>query len=192
MRDERDDAVERVLHGLRLQAPLEGMEQRVLVRLRARSAGLSSRRGFFARPRWVWTAACAAGMVAAGIWWVPQARRIAGPERAQVSALPMAAPDSAARAAWPVLLPDASPRGMTVGRLRGQLPRRAASRREIARMVSYSSPPAPLTMQEKLLLQVAEHPTPGEIAMLDPVMREKQEAAEDAQFEKFVAQADPR
>jgi hypothetical protein len=184
MRDERDDAVERVLHGLRVQAPPQGMEQRVLVRLRERSAGQAWRRGLFARPRWVWMAACAAGMIAAGIWLSPHERRIPEPEHAQLRAQPMAARRTAER--------DMVPRVALVRRLQRHPPRRAAGRWEMARTVSYPAPPAPLTMQEKLLLQVAEHPTPDEIAMLDPVVREKQEAAEDAQFAKFVAQADPQ
>jgi hypothetical protein len=47
-----------------------------------------------------------------------------------------------------------------------------------------------LTEQEKLLLQIAQHPTPAEIALLDPVVQAKQEALEDAQFAKYVAQSD--
>jgi hypothetical protein len=123
-------------------------------------------------------------MVAAGMWLMPHEQRIPEAKHAQVSAQPMAAPHTAER--------DRVPRVALVRRLQRHPPRRAAGRREMARTVSYPAPPAPLTMQEKLLVQVAEHPTPGEIAMLDPVVREKQETAEDAQFAKFVAQADPQ
>jgi hypothetical protein len=58
------------------------------------------------------------------------------------------------------------------------------------REVSYPAPPRPLTEQEKLLLQIAQHPTPAEIALLDPVVQAKLDALEDAEFAKYVAQSD--
>ena len=46
-----------------------------------------------------------------------------------------------------------------------------------------------MTEEEKLLLQVVHKGDAQEMAMLNPAVREKQEAEEEAEFHKFVEQS---
>ena len=56
--------------------------------------------------------------------------------------------------------------------------------------VDHPAPDAPLTQEEKLLLQIAHSGNPHELAMLNPVLRAKQEAEDEAEFHKFIEQSD--
>jgi hypothetical protein len=106
-----------------------------------------------------------------------------------IAAISEAAPLPAVEGAPPreALAVTATAKRLTVThRLRAA---RASSSGITVRGVSYPAPPRPLTAQEKLLLQIAQHPTPAEIALLDPVERAKQAALEDAEFAKYVAQS---
>jgi len=57
------------------------------------------------------------------------------------------------------------------------------------RAPSHPAPEAPLTSEEKLLLRVVHTGDPQLMAMLDPEERAKQEAASEAEFQKFVEQS---
>ena len=54
-----------------------------------------------------------------------------------------------------------------------------------AGLASFPAPPLPLTEQERLLLKVIHRGDPEEIAMLDPVVRAGEHAADVAEFQEF-------
>jgi len=56
------------------------------------------------------------------------------------------------------------------------------------RAASRPAPEAPLTLEEKLLLRIAHKHDPQQFAMLNPEMRAKQEADDQAEFQQFVEQ----
>jgi hypothetical protein len=57
------------------------------------------------------------------------------------------------------------------------------------RAPSLPAPPMPLTEQERLLLRMAHKNDPVELAILDPKLRELQDAQEKAEFQRFFARA---
>jgi hypothetical protein len=54
---------------------------------------------------------------------------------------------------------------------------------------SHPAPEEPLTEQEKLLLLIVHKSDPEEMAMLNPEIRERQEAEGEAEFKEFVEQS---
>ena len=57
------------------------------------------------------------------------------------------------------------------------------------RAASQPAPPLPLTAQERLLLRIAHRGDPVEMAMLDPVLRDVDDAKERAEYLKFFEQS---
>jgi len=57
------------------------------------------------------------------------------------------------------------------------------------RAVSHPAPEEPLTGEEKLLLRIVQKGDSQQMAMLNPQVREKQEAESEAEFKKFVEQS---
>lgn len=57
------------------------------------------------------------------------------------------------------------------------------------RAASHPAPEEPLTHQEKLLLSIVRKGDPQEMAMLNPVIRQQQEAQSEAEFNQFVKQS---
>jgi hypothetical protein len=57
------------------------------------------------------------------------------------------------------------------------------------RAPSHPAPEAPLTNEEKLLLRAVHTGDPQVIAMLNPEERARQEAASEAEFQRFVKQS---
>ena len=57
------------------------------------------------------------------------------------------------------------------------------------RAASHPAPEEPLTREEKLLLRVVQKGDSQQMAMLNPQVREKQEAESEAEFKKFVEQS---
>jgi hypothetical protein len=55
------------------------------------------------------------------------------------------------------------------------------------RAASFPAPPMPLTEQEKLLLRIAHRGDPVEVAMLDPNQRSLEEMKEKAEYQSFFA-----
>ena len=53
------------------------------------------------------------------------------------------------------------------------------------------APPMPLTEQERLLLRIARRRDAQEFAALDQANRQREEDAEQAQFESFFAEPEP-
>ena len=57
------------------------------------------------------------------------------------------------------------------------------------RAASHPAPEEPLTGEEKLLLRIVQKGDSQQMAMLNPQVREKQEAESEAEFKKFVEQS---
>ena len=55
--------------------------------------------------------------------------------------------------------------------------------------INHPAPEAPLTEQEKLLLQIAQAGNPHEITMLNSAIRSQQDAEEEAEFKQYVDQS---
>jgi hypothetical protein len=70
----------------------------------------------------------------------------------------------------------------------GDQPVSAIDRRALEEMraASHPAPEEPLTQQERLLLRIAHKGDPVEMAMLNPVVRERQAAEGAAEFHKWV------
>jgi hypothetical protein len=168
----------------------QGMEERVLAAVRMREAAAAASRPGSA---WVWggVAAAAAVVVAAALWHgtsgAGDAPRRGGGAHA-VGRAPMVG-GAGARA-----LGEGSGRRDVVAVVpivRGA--RRAAVQRaarvpdaRVEEPRSYPAPPAPLTQQELALVAIARSGRLEDFAMLNEVERTKQNAAEEAEFQRFV------
>jgi hypothetical protein len=208
-----EEAIAKVLAGLRDAEAPEGMERRILKALEDQAS---------ARPRSVWrrlrtlwlvapvrpvaTMSLACGIAFAGLFAValaiPALRRLGhSPTQslsqskrnlAPVGSLPLAipeTPETIAKAQLPS--PRSGMRSVT---------RTNASRAKVLRdsdsvarnemhEASYPPPPMPLTEQEKLLLRIAHRGDPVELAMLDPAVRAARDAEEKAGVTKFFEPA---
>ena len=201
-----EEAIERVLAGLRdVEAPA-GMERRILDRLEERAARRAEMgwRWFGRVWRGVPVGFVVGGIALAGVavvmLMVPAARRFGHePVQSRIGVAPV----NSVRGVFPTLaaknVPDSS-RGSRV-RLKTEDARvfgpidatdsAADSEDDIAlsetRAASFPAPPMPLTEQERLLLRMAQKNDSVELAMLDPRLRELEEAQEKAEFQRFFA-----
>ena len=188
-----DDAVDRVLAGLRETELPEGLEQRILGEVQARSAAKVHTRVAL---KWLWAPATV--MVVAAVF-VPLLRR------PQSSGIPVAgtrAPTSKANT-----VTQKSPERLPVPQVQARVAARKPKRPEVAmatasrsnrlsesdlraleEMHAPSRPavPEPLTAQERRLLDIAVHGTAEQRAALNPVVQEEQyEEAKAAAMEFF-------
>jgi hypothetical protein len=208
-----EEAIEKVLAGLRNPDAPVGMERRILQALQDRTA-VRSRSGWRRfRPTWLVAPAHPAavrsvawGIALAGVFAValavPAIRRLGhllvpanAPAKmisAPVASLPPAAPEIAAKSAQ---LP--SPPGVRL--MKTAIPKQRVNAQRARVVVSESdsvavdemhaashpAPPMPLTDQEKLLLRIAHKGDPVEFAELDPVQRAARYAEEKAEVQRF-------
>ena len=182
-----DDAIERVLTGLReAEAPV-GMERRILEAVQDRAAVKSAR-----LLPWVWGTALACTMVTCvAISLVYRAARVPvqpNLHSAPAGVMPKVALATTTKSGSPGVAVQ-SVRLKANGK-RAKLMRDsdsiALSERDTA---SFPAPPMPLTEQEKLLLRVVHHGAPEELAMLNNDVRAKQEADSQAEFQRFFEPA---
>ena len=202
-----EEAIARVLAGLRdLEAP-DGMERRILDGLEARAAA-QARSGWrrfmpmrlvMPRARWKlgWgliSRAMLAGVLVLALA-IPAMRR-AG--RAPVGSKTDSAGVKVAPTAPSVIaignmerssLGSGGPSRATSDAPEAGSISEVASDDSIAlsetQAASFPAPPMPLTEQERLLLQLVHKVDPVEIAMLDPRVRAMQDAEEKAEFQRF-------
>lgn len=193
-----DEAIDRVLTGLRKAEPLDGMQQRLLRTARERAG---------ARRRWSlkaaagttssWAvAATAMAMIALAASWMLMRSHRTPHETAH--AVPAHLPSANA----PVVETRLSSTGVTpmqpAHRPGGVFAEKAAAPIEpvsdedalaISEMLAPSkpAPPLPLTHQEMLLAEVVHQGDPVELAMLDPKMRSSAFADSRAAFADFFA-----
>jgi hypothetical protein len=213
-----DEAIEKVLAGLRETEAPDGMERRILRALEERAS---------ARPRSMWrrllplwliaparpvaTMSLACGIAFAGLFAValaiPAIRRL-GHAPAQSSprslaqsksnsapagSLSLAAPTSPETVAKSAELPPPRSGMRSVTKTNASRPKVVRDSESVAlnemHGASFPAPPMPLTEQERLLLRIAHKGDPVELAMLDPVVRAARDAEEKADVTKFFEPA---
>ncbi len=209
MIDRPEEAIEKVLAGLRDAEAPAGMERRILEAIEDRAIARS--RSGWRRFRPIWLVGSAgpvrgrflAGEVAfagvlAVVLAIPAIHRLehAAPQpkssASTGSPRPAAASGLIAKVARPQP-PGASARAMVKTRVR-----RAGDVRDSDSVVfqevltaSHPAPPMPLTEQEKLLLRIAHTGDPVELAMLNPEIRARREAQGEAEFQEFFPPPPP-
>jgi hypothetical protein len=184
-----DEAIGKVLAGLRDAEASSGLERRILAAIEERA---SVRR--VATPQWAWSVALA-GMTAACLFFAITAihRHEHPSTQAQQHVLPA---ESTGGTEETSLLPH-EPIAPTRTPARTAVPARnvqpiSADEAVLLREMhapSHPAPVAPLTNEEKLLLRAVHTGDPQVMAMLDPEVRARQEAESDAEFQKFVEQS---
>jgi hypothetical protein len=180
-----EEAIGKVLAGLRAAEASPGMERRILAAIEERAAQRPA-----ATPRWAWSVAMA-GVAAASLFIAITA--IHRHEHPSTQAQQQALRAEPTRDAQPATLLSRKP----IEFIKAVAPRRTATRIRSEEAVllsdlrapSHPAPEAPLTNEEKLLLRVVHSGDPQLIAMLDPEERARQEAKSEAEFQKFVEQS---
>ena len=200
-----EQAIEKVLAGLRDSDAPVGMERRILEALQDQTS-MRSRLGWRRlRPFWLATPlatrSAAWGVALAGvvaIVFIPAIRRlehVPAPAKmvsAPVASFSPAAPEVAEKSVQPPP-PRLWMRQMKAATLEGKATARrapASSGSDLLALdemhaASHPAPPMPLTEQEKLLLRIAHKGDPVEFAELDPVQRAARDADERAEVERF-------
>jgi hypothetical protein len=180
-----EEAIGKVLAGLRAAEASPGMERRILAAVEKRAAQRPA-----ATPRWAWSVAMA-GVAAASLFIAITA--IHRHEHPLTQAQQHILPAEPARDAQPATLLSQKP----IEYIKAAAPRRTATRIRAEEAVllsdlrapSHPAPEAPLTNEEKLLLRVVHSGDPQLIAMLNPEIRAKREAESEAEFQKFAEQS---
>jgi hypothetical protein len=189
-----DEAMEKVLAGLRdVEAPV-GMERRILERLE--NVAEVRRAGW----RLLWLVGMGGGVGAAAILIalaIP-AVHLRGPVAVRgndVGAKAVAGREALVentrssvekKQVWGGVGSVSSQRGRFAGDAQGDDDSVAMSE---MRAASFPAPPMPLTDEEKLLLRMVHQGDPVELAMLDPKMEALRDAEEKAEFQRFFAKA---
>jgi len=202
-----EEAIERVLAGLRdVEAPA-GLERRVLNGLEERAAARALTGWRWFGPVWrgvpVGYAACGVALasVVLVVLAVPAIRRfghVAAPSKMGVTpamSSPAARSAIVAKRAEPGLHGRGVRLAKTADGARADLigAGRSAAEPEDSvaisemRAASFPAPPMPLTEQERLLLRIAHLNDPVEMAVLDPKLREMHDAQEKTEFQRFFA-----
>ena len=196
-----DEAVDRVLAGLREAEAPEGMERRILEAAGERASQRKSVPWRLAGAMSWATAAAGVAVVAGMLCWSSLRSSRTGDHAGEQSVMPKGRVEVASRSIpeperksakavketpiTPVRRSQASTRPGKMVRVRA---RGVTDGRKVL-PASYPAPPMPLTEQERLLLRVARKADPTEIAMLDPAVRATRDEEEKAQVEKFFEPA---
>jgi hypothetical protein len=208
-----DDAIEKVLAGLRDAERPDGMERRILRALEETATQESEWSWSRLRLMWLERAlmtrvlVCATAMAGLVVVLAIPALRRAG--RAPVASMPAESKiDSPPSAELPrVVLKSegetasvlqASGTGVGVVRIPGvrvatrpdngeENSERGGDSLAVSEMVapSHPAPPMPLTEQERLLLRIVHKDDPVEMAVLNPVLRAARDAEDKAEFQRF-------
>jgi hypothetical protein len=199
-----DASLQTVLAALRTAAPPPGMESRILAAMEQaamQQAASTPARAPWLQPRrlWLTTATSLAAIVLLAIVFHP---RPTPPQAGTHSPSPTQLPPQTVRTA-PSAIAAATPaqperrrKSETTGHQAGHRathdPSRDASLEADLHAPSYPAPPAPLTNEEKLLLRVAHHTAPQELASLTPDVRARQDVESKTEFQRFFAQVTPK
>jgi hypothetical protein len=208
-----EEAIERVLAGLRDAEAPAGMERRILDTLE-NPASARSRSGWrWLRPMWLVVPAhpVAIGSVACGVALaaifavalaIPAIHRFGhAPAQSKISlapaeSVPLATSEAVANDAR-LPLPGSSVRSIEKTTVPGKMDTRTAGTVRdstgdgdsvaLSEMLapSHPAPPMPLTEQERLLLRIAHKGDPVEMAVLNPKLRAAQDEEEETEFQRF-------
>ena len=176
-----DEAVHKVMAGLRGASASPALEQRIMRAMRDHSD--SPRPAIwrrFAIPAFAGCILLAALMVLGG----RMSHLTKTPAYAGIQHLPQPEVAGATTSTVPTTVTHATKKAVRRGAPAMPLPASAAR-------VSFPAPPMPLTEQERLLLHVAHHHDPAKLGMLIPASQAVDIAAEQAQFDKFFAPPPP-
>jgi hypothetical protein len=203
-----EEAIEKVLAGLRDAEAPEGMERRILDALENGAAVRTGSVWHRLLPLWLLAPAgamtrvlvCGAALAGvAVVVFATSAIRHAGSSPAQskkevAPEILLPVPPSVVDA--PSVAASLSRKGRAGLRVRSavgetQSVRTVDSEDSVAlsemRAASFPAPPMPLTEQERLLLRIAHKGDPVEVALLDPNQRNLQEMKEKAEYQSFFA-----
>ena len=186
MNDQEDQAVDRVMAGLRAAQPPDGIKQRVLQALRSReNAAARSRERRNGVRRHGWMTVAAAAIVAAGALLAVHGHvkmRSAGKRQSIAAALPASSiPEPAEIPLYAAIAKKKTSRAFRHAEMA-----RSTGAAGGVREVSYPAPVEPLTAEEKALVQIAQHGNADAIAFLNPIVQAKREARKEREFKKFV------
>lgn len=189
-----EEAIGKVLAGLRDTEAPSGMERRIFEAVESRAAARPA-----ATPRWAWSVATA-GVIAVSLlsavtafYWrqhpSTQARQRALPAESRPANGSATGPRQAS-------LPPHEPTASAGTPSRIAAPVRKVQPMSAAdavlfselRAPSHPAPAAPLTEEEKLLLSVVHKGDPQLMAMLNPELRASREAELEAEFRKLFEQ----
>jgi hypothetical protein len=189
MRYDEEQGTDRLLEALGSVKPPAGMQDRILHRLaeQERAAVPHAAAGF-------------------GLWWPWLAGGLALATLGLAAAFlyhPAAPPTAAvAHVTSPTFLPPKreAPRPSLAPKRHAarnsESPHQAASAQgtppQPHELASFPAPESPLTQQEKLLLGIARHPGPGDLALLNPEKREEIAQISRADFNQFFPQPLPQ
>lgn len=209
-----EEAIEKVLAGLRDAEAPAGMERRILEGLEGRVSTAEARSGWRGLvPAWVTMplkpvaakalicGAAMAGLVAV-VLAIPAIRRLGhAPVQSTIGDVTGAPREAAPALAGGEAASSSGGSGVRLGTTARKAPDaglvRAADsdgsdEESVARSemqaASFPAPPMPLTAQERLLLRLAHKVDPVEMAILDPKFRAMQDAEEKTEFQRFFGQ----
>ena len=171
VRDAQQNEIDQLLRYFDQAVPPVGFESRVLRRLAAAQSAAPARR----MQSWRWPVLAISSAAALAALLLIHSRPTAPPLPAAVPSAPrvaQAGPSPAVEA----------PRHQPLRAVR----RHSAPGFHSPSQVSFPAPPAPLTAQEKLLLQVAASSDLAPREILNPVLSAQLRAAGDAEFERFL------
>lgn len=187
-----EDAVEKVLAGLREIEASAGMERRILAAVEERaSAQPVSRWQWWSWRGLAWGGAFAVVAVVCVVVLIPASiTKRHGQTGARVAPakalLPAAVSAGVVEQVPPVLTKAAAAsRERKVVRRAGLVDVAYSGSEAAMRVGNHPAPPMPLTEQERLLLRVVHRNRPQEIAMLNPAVRAKQEEEARVEFQMF-------
>jgi hypothetical protein len=174
-----DEAIDRVLAGLRESVAPEGLELRVLAAVHQRAA--APRVGFL---RWSVVGGLAVAAAAVVVLLaVPRHAAVPAAIRAVVQPQPMPMP-----AAMPGPAAARPRRHTPAVRANAEVPAANVPAAN-SRAASFPAPPMPLTEQERLLLEIARRGEPKAAPVLDPDALARQETRSEQVFQTVLAAA---
>ncbi len=202
-----EEAIRKVLAGLRgCDVPLE-MEHRILKALRDQASAESLSGWHWSRPLWLvnlgaptvsgrlFFGVLVTGMLAVALtvpllhrphWVVDTASQFTKVAPRQVGAQPLATPSLVASSATvPPTASDFRSSGKKRERAVGVARHSDSLALRELHAASRPAPPLPLTQEEKMLLRLIHTVGPQELAMLNSEVRAKHEAEADAEFRQF-------
>lgn len=198
-----EEAIERVMAGLREASASPGIEGRILEAVEGR-ASVRSRSGWQrlwpvwlsmpTRPvagRWRTYGAALACMLVVALVLPSMYRFTHGRTSAKVrtagAAFPPSPPSGLMAKSPQISQPRSNVRSM--GKIDARKTRLVQNTDSETlhelRATGYPAPPMPLTEQERLLLRLVHAGDPVELAMLNPEIRARREAEDEAEFERF-------